>query len=112
MTRTATRRVQKALKDNPYLDRDVLEEISKDVDKYSALKSLCDHPGGQVLLDTYLDDIVTVVNQIANNYSRLEHVEFQAMGARLSILLGTTRSLLHAGENLEGAEETLKQHLI
>lgn len=101
----------KAVKDNPWLDKDVLYEISEDVDKYAALTAVCNSPGGEILVDTLYKDAANITEEIAANYRGYKLEDFQAAAARLSVVLGLARSLLHAGDNFRGAEETLEQAL-
>lgn len=108
---TAQRRVSKAKKDNPFLDDTALYEIAQDADKYAALKGLNDSPGGEVLIDTLFQDAADTVNQIAGNYRTYQLQDFQAAGAKLSIVLSLAQSLLRASGNLEGAEEALNEAL-
>jgi len=103
--------VAKELKKNPHLQADVLYEIAEDVDKYAALKDVCLSPGGEILVETLFDDAANITDDIAANYSRYKLEDFQARSARLSVVLNLARSLLRAGENLEGADETLKEAL-
>lgn len=101
----------KALKANPYLDKDALYEIAEDVDKYAALKDVCDSPGGVVLVETLFADAAAITNDLATNYSGYKLEDFQARSARLNVVLGLARSLLRAADNLAGADETLKDAL-
>lgn len=101
----------KALKGNEFLDKDILYEIAKDVDKYAALKDVCNAPGGEILLDALISEAVEVTEEISANYSTFNLTDFQARAARLKVVLGLVRSLQNASDNFEGATEALNDAL-
>lgn len=108
---TARRLVEREKKNKPWLDTDALYEIAQDTDKYTALKAVSDSPGGQVLLDALYTEAANLCDKIANNYGEYELPAFQAIGARLSVILNIARSIERSGENLLGAQEALEEAL-
>lgn len=109
--KTRSKRVSKALKENPNYDEGLLNEIADDADKYHALKTVMDQEGGEILVDSLITDVARYVDRLASSHAELTLSEFISLSARIEVSLGMARSLTRAGKNLEGADEALKASL-
>lgn len=84
-------------------------EEEKALDKYHDLKALADHPGGKVLVEGLLSDVVMKVDILASNYRELTHVDMIAHLAALSEKLALLRALTRAKDNFKELSEALQQ---
>lgn len=103
-------RVQKATESNPYLDYTELKEIAEDAEKYHALKVMMQSDGGQVLIESLVQDIVMGLNQL-ESYSSLSRDEMVSIIARISSSRHLIQALQNADENLKDADEALEDAL-
>ena len=105
------KKLKKALKENPRLDHDAIQEIADDADDYAALKAVADQRGGELLIDTLVRNAIFSMESLASNISTLSHSEIVSLVTRFDERLQLARSLTRASENLKDADERLKEAL-
>ena len=103
-------KVQKATKDNSYLELTELQEIANEADKFHALKTLLDQEGGQIILKHHIDSVVRGVDGLAN-YRHMDRDQLVSVAAMITTNLEMARALTRAAKNLEMADEALEEAL-
>lgn len=79
-----------------------------ELDKYHDLKALADHPGGKILVESLLSDVVAKVDTLAGNYREFTHIEIIAHLASLNEKLTLLRALTRAENNHKELSEALQ----
>ena len=87
------------------------EEIQSDIKKYSAFASLGSTEGGALLIDVFIEDILTTVTKLSHNYKTLTHMEMVALCASLESKLDVVRTLSRSVKNRDGALDALAEAL-
>lgn len=82
------------------------EEVA--LDKYHDLKALADHPGGKVLVEGLLSDVVRKVDILSGGYATMPHIEMIAHLASLNEKLTILRALTRAKDNHKELSEALQ----
>jgi hypothetical protein len=85
------------------------KEIKEDIKKYSKLKTLKESEGGELLIKALNKDIVSVIQELSNNYKKLTIQEFVGLSASLSEKLSILNVLNNSKNNLKLAQEALKE---
>lgn len=88
------------------------KDIKDDLEKYSALDSLRHTEGGQVLIKSYVADIIASIDALATGYRSMTHVDMVARCAGMAERLDVLRTLLNARTNQELADEALREALL
>lgn len=107
------RTARKTTKLPEHLSEDVrlsLEDTLNDADKYHALKTIFDQDGGQILVDSLIDDVVSSIERL-ENYAELSRDQMVSLVARMTTSLNLARALTRAEENHRLADEALKDAL-
>lgn len=84
-----------------------IEEIKKDIQKFSALEAVSSTTGGKILLKGLQKDIVSTIDEICGKYKTASHVEMIALSARLGEKLILLRVLNKAKKLKKLAQEEL-----
>lgn len=77
------------------------------LDEYHAFRVLASTEGGKLLVTKFTEDVVSLVNLLANQYKNLSLVELQAHCADLQGKL----NVIHILSRAEEAEKELKESL-
>lgn len=88
-----------------------LDEIKKDVKKYSSIKVVADSPGGKVIRAGLIKDIITITDKLGANFSSLTMQEFISYSAELKCKKTLLDMFYNSYQNAEGANEALEKYL-
>jgi hypothetical protein len=106
----APKRLAKLRKDNPALaERTDVQLVGEDIDTYAALNGVSQSEGGAVLLKALNRDIASAIQAIVGGYKTLPEIELRALGATLEARIQLAQTLNRAPQNLQLAEEALKE---
>jgi len=83
-------------------------EDEKALDKYHDLKALADTPGGRLLVEAFIADVVSKVDVLVSQYSTLSHIEMIALCASIKEKLDVARALTRAEDNLKELSDALQ----
>ena len=85
------------------------EEIQADIDKYAALGTVSLAEGGQLLVKTFTEDIVSTLKSLAQGYRVYSHVEMIALCASIESKLDTIHAITRAPGQETLAKEALER---
>lgn len=86
------------------------KELEAEFRKFAGLDVLAKSDGGKILIETLAKDIVSVVDNLAQNFKTLTMQEFVGAGAELRSKLTFLRVLSQAEKNKNDAEVILKEN--
>jgi hypothetical protein len=92
-------------------NENLTEEQQNDLDVYSALKTVANSDGGEILIKKLLTDVVNTIGTLENQYKTLSHIEMIAYCASLSEKLSLLRTLTHASKNMSDLKKLLEDNL-
>jgi HPt (histidine-containing phosphotransfer) domain-containing protein len=87
------------------------EEIKQDVEKYAALDTVYASAGGKLLINTFIEEVVATIHQLAGSYKRISHTEMIAQCASLEARLDVIGAMANSPQNKEDAIAALKAAL-
>lgn len=76
-----------------------LNEIEKDLSKYSSLAALKDSEGGKILIEALEKDCMTTIDEIRLKCREVSHIELIALCLRLNEKLNVLKILNNAENN-------------
>ncbi len=82
------------------------EEVA--LDRYHDLKALADTPGGRVLVDALLSDVVAKTDVLMSQHQSLSHIEMIALCASMKEKMDIVRVLTRAKSNLKELSDALQ----
>lgn len=83
--------------------------VAEDIDTYAALAGVATSEGGQTLLKALNRDIAGAVNALIGGYRTLPDMELRSLCATLEARIQLARTLHRAPQNLDLAEDALKE---
>lgn len=90
---------------------ELVESIVIDLKKVSAIEALASTEGGEVLLKSLAQDVISDIGKLSSNFSTLTLQEFVAIGASLKTNTDMIRVLSKANSNKKFLQELLEETL-
>jgi hypothetical protein len=82
-----------------------MEEIKKDLEKYSALSSLKDSEGGKILIEALESDCRSTIDELRIKCRELTHIEMVGLCLKLNEKLNILRILNNSQKNRDLVKE-------
>lgn len=84
------------------------EEVTKDIQKFSAIDAVSSTVGGKIIVKSLQKDIVSSIDELCSKYKTVSHIEMIAICARLSEKLTLLRVLTKAKNLKKLAQEEME----
>lgn len=95
------------IKENPELSI-----IANELDKFSAIESVYNSKGGEILFKSLMSDVTSGIDTLIAKYSKLTHIEFISLSADIKTKLDLARILKKSVKNKKIATEDLETALL
>jgi len=90
-------------------NKELVEEITKDLEEVSELTALYESKGGKILADNLVSDIVSSVEIISSSYKTLTNQEFVGYCADMKTKIDMLRAITRASKNKDFLMEALEE---
>lgn len=87
---------------------DKVEEIKKDIKKFSAIDAISNTEGGKIIVKSIQKDVISSIDDLSSKYKTATHIELISLCARLSERLSLLRVLNKAKKLKKLAQEELE----
>lgn len=88
--------------------KNLIKELLQAQEEYLELKTLAESKGGKILLRAAQDDLMTSIDKLCADYTRLSHTEMIAECANIKTKLDIIRTISKAATNYEAVTLALE----
>lgn len=92
-------------------EREELIALNDEANTFKALDMLAKSEGGQILIQSHVKDIVSIVESIATNYGEMQIINFIAKAAEIKSKLDVVNTLTRAETNKNFTLDLLEEEL-